>query len=147
MALRIARPATAFSHQPTGKQSKRVENKNYLEWLRELPCIVTRKTPVEAAHISYSEPAYGKLGRGKSQKESDIWAVPLHPDEHRLQHSMNEREYWRLKGIDPCLVAALLHAAYPSQERALLIINNLHPASRGFAKRGELWGAGNGDGE
>ena len=142
MGFRFARPSTAFSQQPTGKQSKRVKDEKYLDFIRELPCIITRKTPVEAAHISYSAPEYGKLGRGKSQKESDIWAVPLHPDEHRRQHSMNEREYWKSTGIDPCIVAALLHAAYPSQERALLIINSLPQRfTYSLSGRGELYQA------
>lgn len=32
---------------------------------------------------------------------------------------------WRSVGIDPVPIAAFLHAAYPSRERALLIINNI----------------------
>lgn len=126
MALRIARPETAFSHQPTGKNSKPVKDKPYLEWLHDLPCLVTRRMPVEAAHVSYAEPALGKLGRAKGRKESDMWAVPLCREEHARQHSMNEREYWRSVGINPCVVALALRAAYPDTDRALLIINNLY---------------------
>lgn len=121
----IARPQSAFSQQPTGKQSKRVKEPDYLDFIRSLPCLVTRKEGVEAAHVSYAVPEYGKLGRGKGTKESDRWAVPLSPDEHRKQHTGDEREYWRSVGIDPCITAALLYAAYPSREKALLVINHL----------------------
>lgn len=133
---RVALPSTAFSLQPTGKGSKRVEKPDYLEFIRSLPCIVTGRNDVEAAHISYLEPRYGKLGRGKGAKESDLWAIPLHRDEHSRQHTMAEREYWRSVGIDPCVVALCLYAAYPNRERALLVINNIE------RRKPDLWRAG-----
>jgi hypothetical protein len=129
MAMQLRKAPTAFMQQPTGKQSKRDKDAGYLDFIRSLPCIVTRREPVEAAHVSYAVPEYGKLGRGKGSKESDRWAVPLCPDEHRRQHSMNEQAYWRSTGIDPCIVAALLWAAYPSRDRALLVINNIQRGS------------------
>lgn len=125
MAFRLPRHSEAFSRQPTGKASKRVEKPAYLDFIRSLPCIVTKRETVEAAHVSYPEPRAGKLGRGKASKESDCWALPLHPDEHRRQHSMGEREYWKSVGIDPVTTAAFLYAAYPNRERALLVINNV----------------------
>ncbi len=136
MALRIARDPEAFSRQPTGKGSKRVKDPSYLDWLHTLPCVVTGSMPVEAAHVSYPDPDRGKTGRGKGSKESDRWALPLCPEEHRRQHSMNEREYWRNVGIDPVITAALLYAAYPSTERAMLVINSLRKG------RGTLWQPG-----
>ena len=123
--MAFAVPKRGFDLQPTGKSSKRVEKPSYLDFIRSLPCIVTRREGVEAAHISYSDPERGKVGRGKASKESDCWAIPLSPEEHRRQHSMDEREYWRSVGIDPVPIAAFIHAAYPSRERALLIINNI----------------------
>lgn len=129
MAMQLRKAPTAFSLQPTGKGSKRVEKPAYLDFIRSLPCIVTRREGTEAAHVSYAEPRAGKLGRGKASKESDCWAVPLHPDEHRRQHGMDEREYWQSVGIDPLPIAAFLHAAYPNRERALLIITNIQRGS------------------
>ena len=123
--MAFAVPKRGFDLQPTGKSSKRVEKPAYLDFIRSLPCIVTRREGDEAAHISYSDPERGKVGRGKASKESDCWAIPLSPEEHRRQHSMDEREYWRSVGIDPVPIAAFIHAAYPSRERALLIINNI----------------------
>jgi len=129
MAFRLPRHSEAFSRQPTGKASKRVENPAYLDWIRTLPSIVSRREGVEAAHVSYAVPAYGKLGRGKGAKESDQWAVPLTPDEHREQHRVGEKAYWASVGIDPCIIAALLYAAYPNRERAMLIISNIQRGS------------------
>lgn len=129
---RVAYQPGAFSNQPTGKASKRIKDKPYLEWIHELPCIVTGRLGVEAAHISYPEPRYGKLGRGLGAKESDRWCIPLSPAEHRNQHSMGERAYWAAHGIDPCVVALALSAAYPDTGRALIVIRNIErkPAGR-----------------
>lgn len=129
MSFRMPRHAEAFSRQPTGKLSKRVEKPAYLDWIRTLPCLVTRREGVEAAHVSFADPRAGKLGRGKGSKENDQWAVPLCPEEHRRQHSMSEHDYWASVGINPVQVAAFLYAAYPNRERALLIINNVERGS------------------
>jgi hypothetical protein len=124
MALQIRRPPTAFSQQPTGKKSGRIEDKDYLEWIRSLPCAITGTYPVEAAHISYPESRYGKLGRAKGTKEDDKWAIPLSNSTHRDQHSMGERRYWEMIGIDPCIIAMALYAAYPDEEKAKLILEH-----------------------
>ena len=117
-------PKRGFDQQPTGKASKRVERPNYLDWIRSLPCIVTGKSEVDAAHISFPSPSDGKLGRGLSRKESDRWTLPLCRDEHRRQSNMNEREYWHAVNIDPVRVCLALYGAYPDHELALLIIRN-----------------------
>jgi hypothetical protein len=138
MALAVRK--TGFGLQPTGKQSKRVKDGAYLDFIRQLPCIVTGRFPVEAAHISFAEPRYGKLGRGKGSKESDCWTVPLCTEEHRRQSNMNERAYWDSVGIDPCVVAAFLFIAYPSEERAMLVINNIQ-------RRVPVWAPGQSTGD
>ena len=122
MGYRVARPITAFSDAPTGKNSRPVKDEAYLNFIRSLPCLVTKRMPVEAAHVSYPEPKYGKLGRGKGTKESDRWAVPLCPEEHAKQHSMNEQAYWQGVGIDPVLTALSLYGAYPNEELATMIV-------------------------
>jgi hypothetical protein len=124
MAFQIPRPPTAFSQQPTGKKSGRIEDKDYLSYIRSLPCAVTGRYPVEAAHVNYAEPKYGKTGRGKGTKSSDHWAVPLHPDQHRIQHQGNEQAYWQSVGLDPCIIAMALYAAYPDEEKARLILEH-----------------------
>lgn len=134
MALQIKKPATAFSRQPVSKDSGRREDPQYLDWIRQLPCVITGRMPVEAAHISYAEPKYGKLGRGKGRKEDDAWAVPLHHSMHYEQHRMNERKFWDAYGIDPCIVAMALRVAYPSIERATLVLEH----SRRTAARAKI---------
>lgn len=126
MALQIRKPRTAFSLQPTGKKSGRIEDKDYLAWIRTLPCAVSGIFPVEAAHVSFPAPQYGKLGRGMSRKETDYWALPLSADQHRAQHSMGERKYWELIGVDPCVVALALRAAYhdDDEERARMVLEH-----------------------
>lgn len=122
---RVAVPSTAFSRAPTGKVSRPVKDGGYLAFIHGLPCVVSGRTPVEAAHISYADPRYGKLGRGKSQKESDRWCLPLSREEHARQHRIGERAYWACVGIDPCVVALALYGAYPNVELARLVIANI----------------------
>lgn len=132
---RVAIPGTAFSLQPTGKHLKSMKRPNYLEFIRSLPCVVTGRWPVEAAHISFAAPEYGKTGRGKGQKEDDRWTLPMAQEEHRKSHSMNERNYWVSVGIDPCVVALALFGAFPNEELARLVIQN---ARRNTSRTGEI---------
>lgn len=80
----------------------------YLDFVRQRPCLITGHPGVQAAHIRYADMRYGKRGTGMGEKPDDCWVVPLSPDAHAEQHSMNERRWWESKGIDPCLVASLL---------------------------------------
>jgi hypothetical protein len=130
MAFQFPKPATAFSQQPTGKKSGRIEDKPYLEWIRSLPCVITGTYPVEAAHISFAEPKYGKLGRGKGTKEDDKWAIPMAHASHMRSHDLGERRYWEMIGIDPCIIAMALYAAYPDEEKARLILEHSRNQAR-----------------
>ena len=108
--MKIARPDTAFSLQP--KTAKARKDQSYLAFIRQVPCIVTGTLPVEAAHLSTANPKYCHMGRGKGQKAHDRWALPLSPEEHRVQHSLGERLYWGISKIDPWLTALVLHGLY-----------------------------------
>ena len=123
MSFRVALPNTAFEvkYSKTTAPKKEI---SYLEWIRELPCLVTGAHPVEAAHVSYPDLRFGKLGRGKGRKESDRWAIPLCPAEHRRQHSMDERAYWQSVGIDPLQVALALYGCDGDNTMAEIIIRN-----------------------
>jgi hypothetical protein len=101
--FRIAANAQTFS--PPKRPAKKPA---YLEYIRRLPCVVTGQYGVEAAHLSTAYPAYGHYGRGKGTKSSDRWALPLHPDEHRRQHSQNEMDYWNQTKINPHRLALVL---------------------------------------
>jgi len=124
--FRILRDPSAFSNAPAkGQKRPAVKDGAHLKWLHELPCIVTGKRPVDAAHVSYADPAYGKRERGKSEKTDDRWAVPLCREQHDRQHHMgDERAYWRSVGIDPLKVALALYAVTGDNDQAEIIIRN-----------------------
>ena len=105
MAYRIA----SVQRDPLpSKASAPIKRKDYLSWLHELPCAVTGKQPVQAAHLSTAALEYGALGRGKGRKVSDRFCLPLSEEEHHRQHSMRELDYWRQVGINPYVVALAL---------------------------------------
>jgi hypothetical protein len=121
MAYRIAPQAS----QPVVKAVKR---EPYLQWVRQLPCIVTGQHGVEACHLSTANLTYGHFGRGKSQKASDRWALPLTPAEHRRQHAMNELIYWRSVRVNSHLAALVLWGMYSDNatpDEAASIIANM----------------------
>lgn len=125
MGFRILRDATAFSTSPAkGQKRPRRTDDAHLKWLRTLPCIITGSRPVEAAHIRYADPAYGKRDTGKAEKPDDRWCLPISPDKHREQHSGSEREFWAKHSIDPCRVALALHAISGDDDAAEIIIRN-----------------------
>ena len=107
MGYRIAK--TAVPYFPKAKQRK---NSDFLAFIRKLPCAVTGKYGVEAAHVSFANPEYGSYGRSKTQKVADLFALPLSQEEHRRQHSMSEREYWNETGINPHLLCLKLFAVW-----------------------------------
>src|SRR5882762_7647663 len=108
-AQRLIRPATAFAATSRRTKRQRVDSKGHLAFIRSLPCIVTGSTTdIDAAHVSYEDLRYGKLGRGKGQKEEDCWAIPMSRDWHEAQHRSVEKAFWHMRQIDPCRVALAL---------------------------------------
>jgi hypothetical protein len=101
--------AMKLAPRPIPEKAPPVKAKSYLAWLHELPCVVSGRSPVEAAHVNYAAPSCGAFGRGKGQKASDRWALPLHPDLHRAQHDFgDERGWWELQGINPHMAGLVL---------------------------------------
>lgn len=130
MAKQIARPATAFSLDGLRQRQPRVQDRAHLAWIRTLPSVVPGREPVEAAHVRYADDRYGKRSVGTSLKPSDRWVVPLAADQHRRQHSMNEREFWESVGIDPVVIAALLYVHHGDDGAAHQVIRNARLISR-----------------
>jgi hypothetical protein len=97
--------------QPTPKR-KAQKSKNYLSFIHRLPCVVTGRTAVEAAHLSSAAPQYGHYGRAKGTKVSDRWVLPLAPEEHRAQHAGNEMAYWQSVGINPHMLALTIYGLF-----------------------------------
>ncbi|MVA98884.1 hypothetical protein GN330_16675 [Nitratireductor sp. CAU 1489] len=124
MASRVARPVTAFSEDPSGKDQKRIVDERHLSFIRSLPSIISGAGPCEACHIRYGDPLYRKKSTGKAQKPDDAWAVPMTPEEHRAQHAMSEVQFWNMHRIDPLAVARDLYAHTGDREAAVKIIAN-----------------------
>lgn len=120
MAFRLNRLNTAFNGS---KKVKPVQDADYLAWLHELPCCISGRRPVEAAHVSFANLRAGATGRGMSQKASDRFALPLHADLHRIlpeaQHNHNEQEWWDKRGIDPHYLALALYGAFHERNAEL----------------------------
>lgn len=113
--------AYRLSHTFPDQTPKRRPEKrsDYLSWLHTLPCCVTGRNDVEAAHLSSANPWYGHYGRGRGTKAPDRFALPLSKAEHNKQHSMGEAEYWASTGINPHELAVTLfgiHADYDGFE-------------------------------
>jgi len=90
----------------------------YLAWLHSLPCVVTGRNDVQAAHVSFAMPWYGHYGRAKGTKAPDRFALPLCSDEHARQHSMNEIDFWDSVGINPHELANTLWGIFSDYDEA-----------------------------
>ena len=98
---------------PDQAPSKRPQKRsNYLSWLHTLPCCVTGRNDVQAAHLSDASPWHGHYGRAKGTKAPDRFALPLCAAEHAHQHGMNERTYWASVGINPHELALTLFGIF-----------------------------------
>lgn len=123
MALQVRRPDTAFSLDPSDRSQKRIVDDRHLAFIRTLPSVLSGRIGCEACHIRYGDPMYRKKHTGKSQKPDDAWTLPLTPDEHRDQHSTNEKQWWLDRGIDPLRLAQQLYEVSGNRAAAKAIIN------------------------
>lgn len=121
------KPSTAFTVVRREKIRGRQRSEKHLAFIRSLPCLVSGSNfNVEAAHIRYSDAAWGKINPGIQRKPDDCWTVPLSAAKHRLdpdsQHNGDEREFWERHGIDPLRIARDLWAISGDYEAGLKII-------------------------
>ncbi|QQM29341.1 DUF968 domain-containing protein [Martelella lutilitoris] len=109
MAFKIAKASPSYF-----PKAKPMKSKGYLAFLHDLPCVVTGKYGVQAAHVSFINHDFAHHGRAKTRKASDIFALPLCPEEHDRQHRHPEGEqgYWREVGINPHLLALKIWAEW-----------------------------------
>ena len=91
----------------------RVQNPGYLNFVRQLPCLINGQEGVEAAHVRYKSRRYAKRETGMAEKPDDRWVVPLSSQRHREQHDMEEQEFWKQWDIDPLQVSSELHSIFP----------------------------------
>lgn len=76
---------------------RRKRDRDYLKHVREFPCLACGLHHHSIAHHIQ----YAQGGKAMALKTGDEWAVPLCTPCHTSLHSMNERLWWDLKGIDP----------------------------------------------
>lgn len=98
-------------------RAPREHDEGHLDAIRQCPCVVCNKEPVEAAHIRITSAAHKKPNAGIAAKPSDKFCLPLCPEHHREQHSVGELTFWNKYGIDPLTVAAKLYEASPHVEK------------------------------
>lgn len=111
MGSRINPHPEAFSIGGRGQRRPREKQKSHLEFIARLPCLVCgRRLHVQAAHLSAGNRFYAKPARGRGEKSSDRWALPLCPTHHNDQHTMNEELFWKKQHQlpDPFVMALVL---------------------------------------
>lgn len=114
MASRIAPNPDAFPMTPA--KSKPVKRPEYLKFIRRLPCIITLRPVVDAAHVSTAAPDFGAHGRGKGQKADCSWTLPLVREKHDEQHRIAEMTFWHKHGINPHTACLTLWGIYNRME-------------------------------
>ncbi|WP_029620207.1 DUF968 domain-containing protein [Pseudorhizobium marinum] len=137
MAMQIRKEA-AISF-PKIKPSK---NKGYLSFIHKLPCVVTGRYGVEAAHLSMAAPQFGHYGRGKGRKAPDRWVLPLSRESHYEQHQDGEERFWSRTGINPHILALTIFGLYSdmgddAQPFATAIINQVLANAGRLRERGQ----------
>lgn len=119
----IRMPATAFSLDRHDKTTRRIEEPDHLAFIRTLPSVVSFQHGVEACHIRFGDHRHRKPKTAGGRKPDDWFVLPLTPEEHRSQHSTNERQWWTARGFDdPCKLALALHAVTGDYNEAVELI-------------------------
>jgi hypothetical protein len=94
------------------QRTRRVRNKEHLDFVSSLPCLVCGRQPCDPHHLRFVQP------RALGRKVSDEFTVPLCRIHHReLHRQVNEEAWWSLVNIDPKAAALRLW----QQTRGLLV--------------------------
>jgi hypothetical protein len=106
---------------------KRIQNTTHLKFVRTLPCLVCAdNTSTEAAHVRFADPWAAKRQTGMGEKPDDSWTVPLCGQHRKIQHTMNEREFWKSGGVDPVFVAMALYRISGDHAAGTMICEAAH---------------------
>lgn len=82
-------------------KNKAVKSRKHLEWVAANHCcILCGNSEVQVAHIRHLPS--GNVGLGI---RDDRYCVALCFKCHQLQHTMNEKEFWKLNKINPIEIA------------------------------------------
>lgn len=135
MAFQINPDAMRCHPVPKAKPKK---SKGYMSFVHRLPCVITGRHEVQAAHLSMAASQYGHYGRAKQRKASDRWVLPLCAEEHDRQHRIGEAQFWACAGIDPHVLALTLHGLWTelgdAAEPFAIAVINQRLASAGALK-------------
>jgi hypothetical protein len=92
--------ADARRARPVPQRTRRIRNKEHLDFVASLPCLVCGRQPCDPHHLRFVQP------RALGRKVSDEFTVPLCRIHHReLHRQMNEEAWWSLVNIDPKVTA------------------------------------------
>jgi DNA recombination protein Rad52 len=74
---------------------KRLRDRDHLQFVASLPCLICGRTPSQAHHLRFAQP------RSMGSKVSDEFTVPLCLLHHRALHDVgSEEKWWVEQGID-----------------------------------------------
>lgn len=112
------------------QRSPRVEEPNYLEFIRQLPCLVCMRPSgaggvmTQPAHIRFNDARY-RAEVGGAQKDDDF-VLPLCPKHHKDQTDIGEGPaYWEMLGMDAhAMCLALRYRSYPDLQTGEQIVRN-----------------------
>lgn len=131
MSFRIATDR-AYGLPKVPKKARQVDPearklKDHLNIVHSLPCVVCgTQIGVEAAHLRMADVSRGKEYTAKGKKPSDKWVTPLCARHHRegpdAQHSMSERAFWEMHGIDPITLCERLWEATGDLEAMMFVV-------------------------
>ena len=95
---------------------RRVRDKEHLRYVASQPCLVCGRSPGHAHHMRFAQP------RAMGRKVSDEWTVPLCASHHRALHTVgNEKEWWKVRAIDPIAHAERLWGKTRGQDVAISV--------------------------
>ena len=128
MALRILK-----TDQSLVQRSPRIEEPDYLDWIRKLPCLVCLRPSdpylgrTHPAHIRYNDARFGAF-TGGGERPDDRFSLPLCVKHHVEQTDVGEGpQYWEGLGMTPhAMCLALRHIAYPSIEEGGKLVKAWH---------------------
>lgn len=94
-------------------KTPRVHKRSHLDWIKQLPCAACMSnglfvTADDPMHLRAGSALHGKEAAGGAQTADDRWSLPGCRPHHDMQHSMSERNFWAMFGIDPFLLALVL---------------------------------------
>jgi hypothetical protein len=116
--------------QQAHQRRPRIMDEKHLKCIRQLPCIVSLRVPVEAAHVRFASSEHNKPESGLQVRPDDKWCVPLHTFYHRdgqeAQHKGNEEAFWYLHNIDVLRVCEDLYRATGDMDRMRNIVIRAH---------------------